>query len=172
MSLTGIHDVSLEETLAEITSSIKAVAIRAGADGHLAMAILSAKTLSLNDILASTQLEVTSETNGTSIDNAFQLLKGARAENGKYSAIINRNGKCQYLGCYELKSDAAMAFDEAAKLFVNRSKLNFRTKEEHVDMRNREMKITGIDIKLEAALAKISAKVNEFAAKNGVSIDS
>jgi hypothetical protein len=74
--------------------------------------------------------------------------KGVSKSTGqtKYQAQIFHNKKQLNIGCYQLESDAAYAYDEAAKLLKGPSwKRNFKTKEDHTEAREIEIKQRGID---------------------------
>lgn len=68
----------------------------------------------------------------------------------------------KYIGSYTLQSDAAFAYDQAARrLKATNSKLNFKTKKEYVNARETEVKQKGISAEsLEVVDARIKEKLN------------
>jgi hypothetical protein len=63
-----------------------------------------------------------------------------------YQVKISHNKKQLNIGFYQLESDAAYAYDEVAKLLKGPSwKRNFKTKEDHTEAREIEIKQRGID---------------------------
>jgi len=69
---------------------------------------------------------------------------------------------------YQLKSDAALAYDEAARVVKPRlwmSNVNFADEKDHVHFRSMEMQSTGLHVDLEETLAYISVQVKIVASK-------
>jgi hypothetical protein len=65
----------------------------------------------------------------------------------RYRTHIDYDNKRHFMGYYQLESDAALAYDEAAKLLKGpSSKLNFNTKKEHIEAREIEIKRRGLDL--------------------------
>jgi len=86
---------------------------------------------------------------------------------GRYSAQISFSGVekvTKNIGFYELKADAAFAYDEAAKkLGVAASRgLNYSSPDEHLDVRNREMEKRGISVNIATVKAKVADKTKDY----------
>ena len=84
----------------------------------------------------------------------------------KYQAGITIKKK-RFLGRYELASDAAHAYDKAARLLGNpNSGINFETSEDFIKLRNSELQERNISLDLEESLIKIDSKVKEVVMKH------
>lgn len=86
---------------------------------------------------------------------------------GAYTAQISFSGVqnvTKTIGVYELKADAAFAYDEAAKKFgVAASRgLNYSSPDEHLDVRNREMEERGISVNIATLKAKVAERTKDF----------
>lgn len=72
--------------------------------------------------------------------------KGTKLQDSKYRVAIFHNKKEYNLGRYMLESDAAHAYDEAAKLLKGSSwKRNFQSRNAYLETRANEIKQRGID---------------------------
>lgn len=82
----------------------------------------------------------------------------------KYQACITHYRKQHYLGRYKLAVDAALAYDESAKLLKGSSwKVNFPTRQSYEDAKLRELKNIGIcDLDVAGSLAAVALKVEEI----------
>ena len=89
-------------------------------------------------------------------------------DKGIYSAQISFSGVetvTKHIGFYQLKADAAFAYDEAAKkLGVAASRgLNYSSPDEHLDVRNREMEKRGLaNVNIVTLKAKVAEKTRDF----------
>lgn len=92
----------------------------------------------------------------------------------KYQACITHYRKQHYLGRYKLAVDAALAYDESARLLKGTSwKVNFQTREAYEEAKMRELESIGVigqrTIDLEKSMATVASKVEEIASKAGSS---
>ncbi|KAL3780258.1 hypothetical protein HJC23_007040 [Cyclotella cryptica] len=92
----------------------------------------------------------------------------------KYQACITHYRKQHYLGRYKLAVDAALAYDESARLLKGTSwKVNFQTREAYEEAKMRELESIGAigqrTIDLEKSMATVASKVEEIASKAGSS---
>mmetsp|Transcript_14644 Transcript_14644/g.26608 ORF Transcript_14644/g.26608 Transcript_14644/m.26608 type:complete len:991 (-) Transcript_14644:277-3249(-) len=133
-------DVDLEDALAAIKSKLNAIASKKDVSVYKA-----------------------------SEEDLFKSLTGfhRRVASGDYQAMIRHQGKQHCLGTYKLACDAAMAYDGALKILKGSRGINFVTTQEHIDMLEKEMRSTGLDVDLEETLAMISGKVKKVASKIG-----
>lgn len=72
------------------------------------------------------------------------------------------------MGAYDLETDAAIAYDKAARLMTDSSKqqkLNFADDKDYVDARRRESAERGMVIDRNEANAEIDDKVEKFRSK-------
>ena len=83
-------------------------------------------------------------------------------DGNKYRAQITTGGKTYNLGNYDLRSDAALAHDLAAKLLDNCGKLkratNFAREQEHQSLRAVEMRQTGLSVDFKDVQAYMTMK--------------
>jgi hypothetical protein len=90
----------------------------------------------------------------------------------KYQACITHYRKQHYLGRYKLAVDAALAYDESARLLKGASwKVNFPTRQAYEEAKIRELESHGASggkaIDLEKSMATVALKVEEIATKTG-----
>jgi len=73
-------------------------------------------------------------------------------ENSKapFRARLRHNNKSYTMGCYKLATDAARAYDVIAKFF-QKDKFNFKTEDDYIDTREREMEKVGFPVDLNEA---------------------
>lgn len=93
----------------------------------------------------------------------------------KYQACITHYRKQHYLGRYKLAVDAALAYDESARLLKGASwKVNFPTSDAYEDAKTKEIETLGKrlggvgKVDLAGGLAAVKNKVEEIAAAAGV----
>lgn len=80
---------------------------------------------------------------------------------------LSHGGRMLSLGRYDLASDAALAYDEAARLLKgDGAKLNFAREHDHRRLRAREMNWAGSGAEFESVQAYMSSKVNYAVAKS------
>jgi hypothetical protein len=89
----------------------------------------------------------------------------------KYQVKISHDKKTLNIGFYQLESDAAYAYDEAAKLLKGQSwKRNFKAKDDHTEAREIEIKQRGIDSDkveiYECVCQRIKQRMEKIKAKN------
>ena len=90
----------------------------------------------------------------------------------KYQACITHYRKQHYLGRYKLAVDAALAYDESARLLKGSSwKVNFPTRQAYEEAKTRELEslsaAAGRAIDLEKSMATVVSKIEEIASKAG-----
>ena len=90
----------------------------------------------------------------------------------KYQACITHYRKQHYLGRYKLAVDAALAYDESARLLKGSSwKVNFPTRQAYEVAKIRELERHGAAggkaIDLERSMATVTSKIEEIATKSG-----
>ena len=90
----------------------------------------------------------------------------------KYQACITHYRKQHYLGRYKLAVDAALAYDESARLLKGSSwKVNFPTRQAYEEAKTRELEslsaAAGRAIDLEKSMATVVSKIEEIASKTG-----
>lgn len=90
----------------------------------------------------------------------------------KYQACITHYRKQHYLGRYKLAVDAALAYDESARLLKGASwKVNFATRQDYEEAKRRELESHGANggraIDLEKSMATVVSKIEEIASKSG-----
>lgn len=88
----------------------------------------------------------------------------------KYQACITHYRKQHYLGRYKLAVDAALAYDESARLLKGASwKVNFSSKEAYEEAKKRELAAMGEQaqnaVDLDKAMSTVALKVEEIASK-------
>ena len=104
----------------------------------------------------------------------FKSLQGFRRKaNGNYQAQIYHNGKRYFIGTCKLQSDAALAYDEAARALKRQRmrKVNFESMQAHRTLRAIELKRTGFNVDLDEILAKIALNVKYALWKIGKATD-
>ena len=107
-------------------------------------------------------------------DAIFKSLKGFyRTVNGNYHVRIYHNGKQHNILSCKLQSDAALAYDEAARVLKGPkwSIINFAHKQAHRTLRAIELKKTGLNVDFDETLAKMSLKVKDSLSKIGKATD-
>ena len=92
----------------------------------------------------------------------------------KYQACITHYRKQHYLGRYKLAVDAALAYDESARLLKGSSwKVNFQTRHDYEVAKFRELesfgKMGGGAVDVAGSLAAVALKVEEIASNVGLS---
>lgn len=90
----------------------------------------------------------------------------------KYQACITHYRKQHYLGRYKLAVDAALAYDESARLLKGASwKVNFPTRQAYEEAKMRELEshgaMGGRAIDVDKSMATVVSKVEEIASKTG-----
>ena len=90
----------------------------------------------------------------------------------KYQACITHYRKQHYLGRYKLAVDAALAYDESARLLKGASwKVNFPTRQAYEEAKMRELEshgaLGGRAIDVDKSMATVVSKVEEIASKTG-----
>jgi len=96
-----------------------------------------------------------------------QLLKT------KYESLIpiGAHGNKLSLGTFILASDAALAFDKASNLLnknvpSSKVRLNFANEKDHIELRNKEMSVRGIDdVDLKEVMTEVSTTLNGIMSK-------
>ena len=88
---------------------------------------------------------------------------------GKYRVVINHQGMRHVVGKYQLHSDAALAYDKAARILKGPNwKVNFASEQGYRSLREIELNATGIDVNLQETLLTIKSNVNAVASTVGV----
>jgi hypothetical protein len=81
----------------------------------------------------------------------------------RYIAQIYGKSKRHGIGYYQLESDAALAYDEAAKLLKGpSSKLNFKTRNDHIEAREREIQQRGFVLDQSEAYGPVCQRIKEY----------
>jgi hypothetical protein len=84
----------------------------------------------------------------------------------RYRTQIDYDNKRHFMGYYQLESDAALAYDEAAKLLKGpSSKLNFNTKKEHIEARGIEIKQRGLDLDDAETYSPVCPRIKHYVEK-------
>lgn len=122
-----------------------------------------------------------------SSQSSFQVAKSVRRKkkmysdfvgvtynktHAKYQACITHYRKQHYLGRYKLAVDAALAYDESARLLKGSSwKVNFLTRQIYEEAKVRELesigKMGGSSVDVASSLAAVAMKVEEIASNFG-----
>ena len=77
----------------------------------------------------------------------------------------HKNKSLVYLGKYALAADAALAYDEGARLLKIPTKSNFATMKDYKNAKLRELDQTGTDVKDVISKSAISSTVKKFVSK-------
>ena len=120
-------------------------------------------------------MEIDSDDESVEDDAKFfgHELLGPRLLKTKYKSVIpiGAHGNKLSLGTFSLASDAALAFDKASKLLnknvpSSQVRQNFTNEEDHIDMRNKEMSVRGLDdVGLKEVMTDISTNLNYIMSK-------
>lgn len=102
-----------------------------------------------------------------------ELLGPQLLSKTKYESVIpiGKHGNKLSLGTFTLSSDAALAFDRASKLLnknvpSSQVRQNFANEKDHIEMRNKEMSVRGIDgVDLKGVMTDISTNLNYIMSK-------
>ena len=129
--------------------------------------------VNLEDALLSIESAVSelASKEGRTPEEGRPSLKGAihNKKIGKYESKVSYQGVVRFIGTFQLASDAALAYDTAARILHGPDhEINFATANDHLAARAIELDSTGLDVDLEDAKAQISVKVKQVVDKIGI----
>ena len=79
----------------------------------------------------------------------------------EYKAQIAHGGNLRELGGYKLASDAALAYDQAERLFNGEyARTNFSSDQDHKDSRVEEMRRTGLNVDFDSIKANMAVRLD------------